>query len=630
LASEIGDPEGVALPAGDREILTRQIRDSVDIVDVIGSYVALRRAGASFKGLCPFHQEKSPSFMVSSVKQSFKCFGCGAGGDVFTFIQLREKVEFVEARRMLAERAGISLEREQPASSRGGPSKTDMIRANDWALKIFRRNYTAAGGQVARDYVAGRGISAESVEAFGLGWAVDSFDSLIRAAGTAKVDVKLLAAAGLVREKAAGGWYDTFRNRLMFPIRDAAGRVIGFGGRTLGTDPAKYLNTPATLIFDKSTHLFGLDRARTRMGEVGRAVIVEGYTDCIMAHQHGFTEAVATLGTAMTDQHAALLRRYTDRVILLFDSDDAGQKAADRALSVSLTGGLDVLLARVPQGKDPCDYLLSAGSSAFEDVLKEACPALEFRWLRVAKEYEGSATGPGRRRAIEAYFQQLSDWMSHGALDSIQLGLLVNQLSKVLSLPPGDVHQQLARGARVVAKGAAPSRDRQLQSPPSNSEQESLRQILEVLLNEPSCYADVADVLDPSAIEDPALAAVAKALISIFDSAGPDGFRLNDLIGKLELPSFAALVTDLQIRGEHRGGYEQAIQGAVECLRSSRRARQTVQLGEEIRQERQQAVQGATPQGEDERLRAINAKVMDTSLDRPMRMPANRRKKFLT
>ena len=213
----------------DREVLTRQIRDSVDIVEVIGRYMALRRAGTGFKGLCPFHQEKTPSFTVHSARQTFKCFGCGAGGDVFTFLQLREKVDFIEARRMLADQAGISLENEQHGGVRG-PAKSDLIAVNDWAQKIFRRQYSGPAGEAARQYVAGRGISPESVEQFGIGLTLDRPDGLIEEARRAKIDVQTLLAAGLAKQRDRGGYYDTFRHRLMFPIHDVNGRVVGFGG----------------------------------------------------------------------------------------------------------------------------------------------------------------------------------------------------------------------------------------------------------------------------------------------------------------------------------------------------------------------------------------------------------------
>jgi len=584
------------LSLSDREIVTRQIREAVDIVDLVGSYVSLKRAGASFKGLCPFHEEKTASFIVHPAKQYFKCFGCGAGGDVFTFVQLKENVDFAEARRLLADRAGVSLEMHDSVPQ-GQTSKRDLVRVNQWAAEVFRRYYEGPEGEGARQYVAGRGISPESARDFGLGLSADSFDALIRQAATANIDVKLLMAAGLIKQSPRGSYYDTFRHRLMFPITDVTGRIVGFGGRALGDDPAKYLNTPATLLFDKSTNLFGLDRARQTIAERGRVVVVEGYTDCMMAHQFGFAETVATLGTAMTEAHARLLRRYTDRTILLFDSDEAGQRAADRALAVSITGGLDVALARVPEGKDPCDYLLSAGKSSFELLLKQAVGALEFKWWQVEREFEGSSTGPGRRRAIEAYLQQLAEWIRHGAIDEIQKGLLVNQVGKILSLPAEDVHRQLY-GMTKRAMGRASSWTRRVDvacgggetqragKQRTNSEQEALRQVVEVLLNEPSYYEAVAQHFEPLAIRDRALALVAAELIEVLKSNKT--IRIDEFVGRFESPAFGQLITDLQIQGERRGGYDAVIEGAIPCLEACRESRKATLLAEEIRNNRQQ------------------------------------------
>lgn len=594
----------------DRENITRQIRDAVDIVDLIGSYMKLQRAGSAFKGLCPFHEEKTPSFHVNPGKQIFKCFGCGKGGDVFKFVQLRENVDFGEARRILAERAGIELERYTSPAGPAGPGKSDLARANDWARRCFRRNFEGPGGESAREYVAKRGISPEMVEAFGIGFAVDSYDSLIRQAGLSKVDVKLLAAAGLVKESQRGGYYDTFRNRLMFPIVDTNDRVIGFGGRTLADDPAKYLNTPATALFDKGTSLFGLDRARQAIADTGRVTVVEGYTDCIMAHQHGFLETVATLGTAMTEAHARLLRRYTDRVVLLFDSDEAGQRAADRALSVTVTVGLDVSLTRVPEGKDPCDYLLSAGKTGFAEVLNQAVGALEFKWKEVSRRYGAIASGPARRRALEDYLQQLSAWLGQGAIDPIQTGLLINELSQILSLPAEELYQQLRKmGQRLKPRPAVLGDAGQArmggggQQTGSNSQQQALRQIVEVLLNEPAYYPHVAAWLKPEHVWDPGLSAVVSQMVSVLGSGEP--LRIDELIGRFESPGFGELITDLQHRGEQRGRYAAVIEGAMDCLNGFEQSRKAAALADDIRRSRQQSDGQDTPADEDDRLRAL-------------------------
>lgn len=611
------------MAAADREILKRQIRDAIDIVDLIGSYVTLRRAGSAYKGLCPFHEEKTPSFTVSPLRQTFKCFGCGAGGDVFSFVQLKENLGFPEALRLLADRAGISVE-PQRSSGRAGPGKQDLAKVNEWAQRYFRQNFAGPQGQMARQYVEKRELSAESIETFGLGFALDSFDGLLAKAQSAGIGVSLLEAAGLVKPGQRGGHYDTFRNRLMFPIVDATNRIIGFGGRTLGDDPAKYLNSPTTALFDKSVSLFGLNRARQTMAKAGRAIVVEGYTDCIMAHQFGFTETVATLGTAMTESHAANLRRYTDRVVLLFDSDEAGQRAADRAISVTLTSGLDVSLAHVPEGKDPCDYLLLAGRNGLESTLKQALGALEFKWNLVVQAFQASSTGPERRRAVDAYLHQFAGWLNQGVVDPIQKGLLVNELSKILSLPAEDLHAELDRLSRraKIRPGSmqgAGRTDTVAEPDPGptavGAEQRALLQVMEALLNEPAWYPAVEAYFEPSAIRDRRVAAIAVELVNMLRSGEP--FQICELIGRFESPDYGQIITDLQVRGERRQCYREVIEGAIPCLRSCLQARRTAAVAEEIRKSRQSAgtqddspsrsvaVSAVIPDGEDERLIAL-------------------------
>ncbi|MCH8967155.1 MAG: DNA primase, partial [Planctomycetes bacterium] len=320
----------------DFELKKRQITDRLDILAVASQHVRLKRSGRRWVGLCPFHSEKTPSFTVTPDLGLFKCFGCGKGGDLFSFVQMRENVPFGEAFRMLADRAGVELVA-GPTERSQGPGRVDVAKVNEWALRFFRANLTSAElGKNARDYLRGRGFSDEIVERFELGLATDGAPAIKDAAKRAGFDAPLLLGADLVREGDSGGAYETFRNRLIFPIRDATGRVVGFGGRTLVDDRAKYLNTRQTVLFDKGRGLYGIHQARTAVQERGRAVVVEGYTDCLAAHQAGFTETVATLGTAMTESQVDLLRRDSDAIILRFDSDDAGEAAADRAIHVAL------------------------------------------------------------------------------------------------------------------------------------------------------------------------------------------------------------------------------------------------------------------------------------------------------
>ena len=375
----------------DFEFKKRQILDRVDLQDVVAEHVTLKRSGRRLVGLCPFHSEKTPSFTVSPELGLFKCFGCGKGGDVFSFVQQRENVPFTEAMRVLADRAGVELGRMGSADSGGqpGPSRTDLARANSWAMGFFRSNLLdESGGRAAREYLRNRGFLEEAGERFSVGLAGDGVPSLRQAAARAGFDATILLAADLIRKSEDGRFYETFRRRLMFPIRDVTKRVIGFGGRTMVDDKAKYLNTRQTALFDKGRNLYGVDLARDAIVKRRRALVVEGYTDCIACHQANVGETVATLGTALTESQVDLLRRYCDEVTLLFDSDDAGEAAADRAIHVALPRCVKVRLGRIPDGKDPCEFLGNAGVGAFSDVLNGAVDALEFKWSQTY----GSAT----------------------------------------------------------------------------------------------------------------------------------------------------------------------------------------------------------------------------------------------
>ncbi len=544
-----------------------QVRQASDILDVVSSYVTLKRAGKTYRALCPFHSEKTPSFNVVPDKQLFKCFGCGQGGDVFKFVQLRENVGFREALEILARRAGVSLE---PSRQTGaGPSKTDLDRVNRWAARWFQQRLSAPEGALARKYLASRSISEESAARFQLGLAPAGWDALRIAATAAGISASQLLAAGLVKERREGPPYDAFRNRLMFPIYDTIGRVVGFGGRTLDDDPAKYLNTPETLLFSKSSCLYGLREARDALGREGSALVVEGYIDCILAHQFGFPHTVATLGTALTAEHAKLLRRLVDRVILVFDADDAGRAAAERSLGVFLSERLDIRVAHPTGGKDPADLLVSGGPEAFRTVLTSARDALELQWSQLRRRYEDAETGPGRRRAIEAFLSLISQSVDFGACDPIQRGLIVNQLGKLLGLRPEEVNRQL----RIVARSSPAATDSgsEPQTPlkrPSDPAMIAMRELLEVFVNDASFYERAAEEFDAGLIADRDLRQVADAVRELATDERP--FSLVRLLARFESPELSGLITDLPAGGERRGNYEATVDGAVARLRALR------------------------------------------------------------
>ncbi len=354
------------------EEFVEEVRSKNDIVDVISSYVKLQKKGSSYFGLCPFHNEKSPSFSVSRQKQMYYCFGCGAGGNVFTFIMEYENYSFVEALRMLAQRVGMEIpemEYSKEAKERADLKNT-LLEVNKLAAKYFYAQLKAEQGKLAHSYLTKRGLSEETITAFGLGYSNKYSDDLYRYLKMKGYSDSILSKAGLISVDEKKGVYDKFWNRVMFPIMDVNNRVIGFGGRVMGDAKPKYLNSPETEIFDKSRNLYGLNRART--SRKSYFLICEGYMDVIALHQAGFTNAVASLGTALTTGHATLIKRYVNEVFLTYDSDEAGTKAALRAIPILREAGISAKIIRMEPYKDPDEFIKNLGAEAFEERIQKA------------------------------------------------------------------------------------------------------------------------------------------------------------------------------------------------------------------------------------------------------------------
>lgn len=431
------------------DTLRDKILAAVDIVDVIGEHVSLKRRGKEFIGLCPFHADRNPSMSVSPTKQIFKCWACGAGGDVIRFVQLREKVEFRAALRVLAERAGIAVRGDHAPVVPN--DRREQIRAvMEWARSHFARNLADhPSGRLGMDYARRRGLSEETIKRFQAGFAPNERDHLLKAGVKAGISPELLIEAGLVSKTDDNRAFDRFRNRLIFPICDPQGRPIAFGGRALGDDPAKYLNSPETPLFSKSRVLFGLDVAKSAISAEKNAIVVEGYMDAVLLSQFGVENVVATMGTALTDAHVKLLRPFVDRVYLCFDGDEAGIRAADRAVETALRSRMDVRVVLMPEDLDPADCVVTGGSVAFTALLQTSVDALEFKWLRVRNSIADK--GPqDKKAAVEQLVAFIGSVASSGGIDPIDQGFLVARLSELLSMPVAVIYDLLsrARGSR--------------------------------------------------------------------------------------------------------------------------------------------------------------------------------------
>jgi len=442
-------------PTGNND--RERVLASTDIVRLIGEHVQLRPKGREFAGLCPFHDDKTPSMQVSPQKQIYKCFSCGAGGSCFDFVMGYHKLDFREALKMLADRAGIELTPFKPGKGgaapdpKSGDRRKRLLAVNELALSFYQDQLKADQAQGIRDYVRERGISDEMVEQFQLGYAPMSWHALAQTVNDKRWDRPAFEAAGLI---AAGrnGDYDKLRHRLIFPIADDMGRAIAFGGRTLPdntlddpTTDAKYLNSPETLLFNKSRTLYGLHLAKKAIIDAKTAVIVEGYTDVVACHQHGKRNVVAALGTAFTPEHAAKLRRFCEKVVLVFDGDAAGHKAADRAVDVLLTGEIDVAVVILPEGQDPDELLAAEGGEAqWDDLISDAPDAMQYLLHQFEQQLADSGTMAGKQDAATAFLTRLARH-DIAAMPGIRRALVLARLADLLHLPEHEVLAELKR-----------------------------------------------------------------------------------------------------------------------------------------------------------------------------------------
>jgi DNA primase len=373
-----------------------RVKQQADIVRVIGEYVRLKKSGQNFTGLCPFHSEKTPSFAVHPVKQIYHCFGCGVGGDVFKFVMEMEKITFPDAVRAVAEKCGIAVPRARertPEERRENQQRTSLVEMHREAAVFFAQQLNGTPeGRAAKAYLLDRGLDSEAMARFGIGYAPSGGDALLRAMKQ-KYPEKVLEVSGLFSRDQSGRLYDRFRRRIMFPIANESGKIVAFGGRALGDDLPKYLNSPETPIYSKSNLLYHLDRAKETLRQSDFAVLVEGYMDAIAVALAGISNVVASCGTSLTESQVKLLNRFTRRVVVNYDPDTAGQNATERSLSILLEQGAEVRVLALPGGKDPDSFIRAEGAAAYTKLLNEAPPYVDYLIARARKMDLSSAEG---------------------------------------------------------------------------------------------------------------------------------------------------------------------------------------------------------------------------------------------
>ena len=441
------------MPARISEQILEQVRHANDVVEVIGSYFPLKRAGANFRALCPFHKEKTPSFNVNPAKQIWHCFGCGAGGDVFKFVMQYENLAFLDAVRRLAERGGIRIELEEAEGEPSRDVKDALLKLHEAVANFFHETLMKdKAAEPARAYLKKRKITSEIAKRWRLGYAPDSWDATIQWAGKKKFPAELLEAGGLALPGERGR-YDRFRGRLMFPIGDEQGRVVGFSGRILteAKDQPKYVNSPETPIFQKGRILFALDRARRAIIEEKHAIVCEGQLDTIACHEAGIANVVAPQGTALTEQHARILKRYAEEVVLMFDADEAGQKAIVRSAEPLWQAGFALRVAVMPEGHDPDSFVKAHGPEKLKEIITKGDSFFVYLLERLSKQHD-PRTDRGKLQIV----RQMAEWLVR-VPSPILLSSYAQQTASRLGVPEDAVRQVLRKMRPASREAEAPA-----------------------------------------------------------------------------------------------------------------------------------------------------------------------------
>ncbi|MDZ4781748.1 MAG: DNA primase [Planctomycetia bacterium] len=582
----------MSLSTDDRE----RVRQAIDIVDLVGGYLPLRREGRHFKCLCPWHDDSRPSLFVNQERQSYKCFVCNLGGDIFSFTMKMEGLEFPEALEFLAEKAGLTLERR-----RSGPSSDDkktLLQIMAWAEQRYHDCLLkSSSAQIGRDYFEGRGITPESIDRFKLGFAPEEWDWLLTQSRDTRFSSAQLERVGLVRARqGGGGHYDWFRNRMLFSIRDSQGRPVGLGGRVLpGPDAdktAKYINSPETPLFSKSQLLYGLDLARESITKSRTALVMEGYTDVVVAHQCGFQNAVAVLGTALGESHVRLLKRFADRIVLVLDGDEAGRKRANEILDLFMGEQIDLRVLTLPGELDPCDFLLQQGAPAFQEQIERAIDAVEHKFNVVAAGLSGRGT-----HEVQAALEDLLTTLAKSPHASGEVGSaamlkqehILQRASHRFGVSEAQLRARLgslrhgkpARPARVVAE--APTVEAAVAF---GDIDEWERELMELLLVAPQTLPEVLHEVRPEQFAvGPLRELFSRACVLV---ASGRSFSFAELMIQIEEPELKSVLVDLDEHAQKKSHADAAklVRQVLESYRLRHEGRHMRQQVHELREGR--------------------------------------------
>jgi len=535
------------------------IRERVNIVDLISQYLALKKAGKNYRALCPFHREKTPSFMVSEEKQIFHCFGCGVGGDVFTFLMRYENLTFYNALTELAKRVGLTVPR---GYDRGeDQSKRDLLfQINQIAADYFHaRLLSEKAGRGAREYLKRRGIRHETIEKYRLGYAPPGWTNMVGHFRTRSVDMKMVQSLGLIVPRKQEGWYDHFRNRVIFPITDTNGRIVGFGGRAMDDATPKYLNSPESLIYKKSQSIYGIEIASREFRQRDRALIVEGYFDLLTLHQNGFTNAVAPLGTALTPQQVRIVKRYTRNFVIIFDPDEAGIKAAFRSLDPFMEEEIHPKMIKLPNGHDPDSFVRQAGPEALERAVDGAVPLVEF-FLEHTMKKGDSETVEGKVQIARTILPVLEK-----IRDPLERRLYAKSLSEKLGMAEEDLFVESRKKKRARQKVDLGDAQRKLKTTFPASEEA----LVEVMLNHCDLIPRIFEsgVVDVFESED--LRQIAQVLKSAYERKGE--VLMGEIIGEVSKEDLKSQVSFWAFSGKFKEeDLERTVQDCIRKVKLSR------------------------------------------------------------
>jgi DNA primase len=535
------------------------IKERCDVVEVIGSYVNLQRVGRMFRGLCPFHDDHRPSFQVNPEKQSWKCWPCGQGGDVYNFVMKKERLEFREAMEFLAKRIGYELPKYGRGEGDAGPSRAEQFETLAWVAEKYHQALFAGSHKHALDYISEeRHLAPETLERYQVGYAPNSWEWLAKQALRERKSISQLQSLKVCGLRKDGSLYDCFRDRIIFPIRDVQGRVVAFGGRVLpgsetASESAKYYNSADSSLFKKSQHLYGLDVARSAVERTGHLAVVEGYTDVLMAHQCGVLQVVATLGTALNENHIAQLKRYVSRVVLLFDADAGGQGGVERALGQFIQSEMELAIASLPSGMDPCDFLLAEGPGPFVERLKSAQDALEFT---LTSAFAAAGTGiEGQRQALEKVLGVLARLPALAREElAVKREMILSRLANRCGLSDAVIRKrygELLRDAAQKQQSPAQGFPAQKQQTKSTPEDQLERQLIQVLLVEPRFIGFARQHITPEMLSHPSRR---RVLSELYD-AHEEGLVSVDVVRERlnDEPRLVEIITRLYTEALDKG-----------------------------------------------------------------------------